>query len=284
MDIRSLQHMNSDQRYQAFRQAFVDYEMQLNQEELDQMLQRRGFVPALSFGAFDQDRLVAFTFNGIGSFGGKKTAYDTGTGTLPEYRGQGLATQIFNHSIPWLKKAGIKLYLLEVLQHNEGAVKLYQKLGFEATREFRYFMQQKAELVLHPSTLSSEYLIADAEIRRLIGNHNFSDFIPSWQNSNDSILRGFRSFRAQAVYHQKKVIAYCIYEPASGDVTSLAVAREHRRKGLGTSLLAAVIRDIPADVVKVINIPADAEEVLSFLSACHFRPTGKQFEMVKILS
>ncbi|MGW8315677.1 MAG: GNAT family N-acetyltransferase [Bacteroidales bacterium] len=77
------------------------------------------------------------------------------------------------------------------------------------------------------------------------------------------------------------MIATCIYEPGSGDITSLAVSRKHRRKGLGTSLLNAVIRDISSDVVKVINIPTDEEGIVSFLSACGMPPTGKQFEMLR---
>ncbi|MGW8315676.1 MAG: GNAT family N-acetyltransferase [Bacteroidales bacterium] len=123
MDIRLLSDTSSGQLFQAFREAFMDYEMQLDHHELDNMLKRRGFDPELSFGAFDRDRLVAFTFNGIGSFKGKKTAYDTGTGTVKEYRGRGLAGKIFQYSIPWLRKAGIRQYLLEVLQHNESAVR-----------------------------------------------------------------------------------------------------------------------------------------------------------------
>jgi ribosomal protein S18 acetylase RimI-like enzyme len=81
----------------------------------------------LSFGAFKNEDLLAFTFNGIGEYHGIKTAYDTGTGTLKEYRGQGLAKCIFQHSLPFLEEAGIRQYLLEVLQHNEGAVALYKK-------------------------------------------------------------------------------------------------------------------------------------------------------------
>ncbi len=99
-------------------QAFADYEFQPNAEELRTMWKRRGFDPELSFAAFEGSTIVAFTLNGIGTFSGIRMAYDTGTGTLPAYRGQGLATKIFNYSIPYLKEANINHYLLEVLQHN----------------------------------------------------------------------------------------------------------------------------------------------------------------------
>ena len=121
MQIKSLSQTDFSTIFKAFKQAFADYELQLNEIQLQTMLKRRGFNPDLSFAAFDNDEIVSFTLNGIGNFNGIPTAYDTGTGTLKEYRGQGLATQIFEHSIPYLKEAGIQQYLLEVLQHNTKA-------------------------------------------------------------------------------------------------------------------------------------------------------------------
>lgn len=139
MEIKSLINTSYDDLFEAFEQAFADYEVQLNKTELRKMMKRRGCDPKLSFAAFDADRIVSFTCNGIGNFNGTLTAYDTGTGTLKDYRGQGLATKVFEESIPDLKAAGIKEYLLEVLQHNTGAVSLYRNIGFEVTREFYYF-------------------------------------------------------------------------------------------------------------------------------------------------
>lgn len=133
MEIRSLADTDFDTLYEAFSQAFADYEVQINGAQLRRMLKRRGFDARLSFAAFDGDRIAAFTLNGIGNYDGLPTAYDTGTGTLEAYRGQGLATRIFEHSIPYLKEAGIGRYLLEVLQHNTKAVSVYRKLGFDVT-------------------------------------------------------------------------------------------------------------------------------------------------------
>lgn len=112
MEIKSLENTGFDTLFEAFNAAFAGYEVQLNKSELQTMLKRRGFNPALSFAAFDGDKIVSFTCNGTGDYNGVKTAYDTGTGTLEAYRGNGLATQIFETSIPYLREAGIKEYLL----------------------------------------------------------------------------------------------------------------------------------------------------------------------------
>lgn len=91
--IKSLENSSFNRLFTAFNAVFQEYGIQLNPQELKIMLHRRGFVPKLSFGAFEADKLVAFILNGIGIFNGKKTAYDTGTGTLKHVRGQGLAKQ-----------------------------------------------------------------------------------------------------------------------------------------------------------------------------------------------
>ena len=140
--IKSLKSISFNILFDAFNKAFKDYEIQFNEQELSSMLKRRGFIPELSFGAFDNGKLISFTFNGIGYYNGIYTAYDTGTGTVTEHRGMGLAAKIFNHSIPFLKEAGVSQYLLEVLQHNTKAVSLYKKLGFKVSREFNYFFQK----------------------------------------------------------------------------------------------------------------------------------------------
>ena len=106
MEIKSLEKTDFNTLFRAFGRAFADYEVQLNAEQLRAMLTRRGFDPALSFAAFDGAQIAAFTLNGIGNFNGVPTAYDTGTGTLKEYRGTGLATEIFRHSMPHLRRAG----------------------------------------------------------------------------------------------------------------------------------------------------------------------------------
>lgn len=80
MKYRSLSNTSFDELFEAFQQAFADYEIQLDKGEHWAMLKRQGFNPELSFAAFDENKIVSFTCNGIGYFDGALTAYDTGTG------------------------------------------------------------------------------------------------------------------------------------------------------------------------------------------------------------
>lgn len=98
MEIRNLEHTDFETIFHGFKKAFADYEIHFEKEEVRSMLKRRGYNPQLSFAAFDNDEIVAFTLNGTGTFNGVLTAYDTGTGTIKQYRGQSIAGKIFTHS------------------------------------------------------------------------------------------------------------------------------------------------------------------------------------------
>ena len=283
MEIKSLDNTSHDKLFQAFEQAFADYELQLNKAELLTMLKRRGFNPTLSFAAFDGDKIVSFTCNGIGDFNGTRMAYDTGTGTLKDYRGQGLATQIFEYSIPHLKEAGIKEYLLEVLQHNTGAVSVYSKLGFEVTREFYYFKTEPERINKEVKTPDFPYTLGVININEYDSIPGFWDFNPSWQNSIESINRAPEDFICLGVFTEGRLVGYGVFDPTSGDVTQIAVDKPYRRKGIGSLLLQKMIEANKYTSIKIVNTDIACDSITGFLKAKNIEPTGKQFEMIKKL-
>lgn len=61
IEIKNLEGISFEQIYTAFKSAFSDYEISVDKTELKSMLKRRGFNPALSFGAFYDDNIVAFS-------------------------------------------------------------------------------------------------------------------------------------------------------------------------------------------------------------------------------
>lgn len=283
MEIKSLGEIDFDTIFDAFSMAFADYELQLDKNQLRAMLQRRGFRPDLSFAAFDKNKIVAFTFNGIGYFNGIATAYDTGTGTLKEYRGKGLATKIFEHSIPYFRKEGIKQYLLEVLQYNTKAISVYRKLGFNTIREFYYFRQKNENINFDLPTHNIEYPVRQINIENFELPDTFGDFHPSWQNSLESIQRDINSFVCLGAFSDDKLIGYCVFEPNSGDITLIAVDKENRRKGIASLLLKEVAQLNKSDSIKVINTDISCSSITNFLKAKNIEITGTQFEMIKEL-
>lgn len=284
IEIKSLANISFDILFTAFEQAFAEYEVQQDKVQLQRMLKRRGFNSDLSFAAFENGRIVSFTFNGIGNYYGVLTAYDTGTGTLKEYRGKGLATRIFEYSIPYLKEAGIQQYLLEVLQHNTKAVSVYRNIGFEVIREFNYFVEDKDKecTCLQVHNHVSPYIIKEINIADYPVS-DFWDFCPSWQNSFEAISRAPEVFVTLGIFAEDILLGYCIFEPQSGDITQIAVDKGYRRKGIGTLLFEEATKLINSSQMKIINTELSCDAITRFLETKKFAVKGKQFEMIKML-
>ena len=285
MDIRNLENIDFDTLFEGFSNAFSDYEIHFDKDEVQSMLIRRGYVPNLSFAAFEGGKIVAFTLNGIGMFNGIRTAYDTGTGTVKDYRGCGLAGEIFRYSLPFLRQAGISQYLLEVLQNNHKAITVYRRMKFDTTREFDCFKQSIAGIDNHHNIRQCANLrieLIDTAIVRQA--QSFCDFYPSWQNSIESIERGASELTRIGAFNVGELVGFCVFDRNSGDLTQIAVRKECRRKGVASRLLCEVIRQMCTDFVKVINIPSDNLSLPAFLKSNNIPLMNKQFEMLMDLT
>ncbi|WP_029904988.1 GNAT family N-acetyltransferase [Prevotella sp. 10(H)] len=280
MQIKLLSNISFDTIFEGFSMAFAEYEMQRDKAQLQTMLKRRGFNPDLSFAAFHGEKIVAFTLNGTGNYNGISTAYDTGTGTLKEYREQGLATRIFEYSIPYLREAGLKQYLLEVLQHNTKAVSVYRNLGFEITREF-YYSSQNNEEINNGKDFDPSYTVNPINIEMLKSFTAFWDFVPSWQNSFDSIQRTADDFIFLGVIIDDRIAGYCAFEPVSGDITQIAVDKKYRRKGVASLLLNEMIKLNKNSALKIVNSDILCDSITGFIKAKNIEVKGKQFEMIR---
>ena len=281
IEIRCLDGVGFDALFSGFESAFSDYAIRFNKDEVWSMLIRRGYEPRLSFAAFDGDKIVAFTLNGIGQFNGIPTAYDTGTATVKDYRGQGLARRIFDYSLPFLKDAGIRQYLLEVLQDNRQAIIIYRSIGFETTREFDCFRQNLSEI----RNLVDARPDAGCRIAAIgadaVGNAlRFCDFSASWQNSVESIDRGRSQLTCLGAFLADRLAGYCVFDRATGDLTQIAVDTGLRCRGIGTRLLQSAVSMMKTDFIKVLNIPATDIMLHRFLSGKNIPLLNKQFEMI----
>lgn len=247
------------------------------------MLERRGFSASHSFGAFDSNKLVSFTFNGIGIHLGKSTAYDTGTGTIKEYRGQKLAGKIFEVSIPHLKEEGIEQYLLEVLQHNTPAFNIYKDQGFKISREFNYYFTDYQQLALNQNQISHDYQLQEIAFDQIEKCSSFWDFQPSWQNSLEAINRRHNDFYFVGCFHQTILVGYGILDPKSGDITQIAVDKDKRRQGIATQLFNHLIEKNRYSSVKILNTEKGYQPMEEFIKSFEIPLAGLQYEMIKHL-
>jgi len=260
--------------YACFLEAFSDYavDMRLTEQQFAKRLTRDGVQLEISVGAFDDERMIGFYMNGLGEWQGKLTAYDSGTGIVPEYRGRRVAQELFAFLVSRLKERGVSQYLLEVLTSNERAVALYRKLGFVEVRRFAVLRSEQA---LEP--------LEGVELRRIEKPdwklfQSFWDGYPSWQNSIEAVERIPNEILIMGAYVDGVCVGYgAVFRPA-GNLMQLAVARSHRRKGIGSRLLRALSAD---ETLKVNNIDEELKGTLAFFEANGFKVVMEQFEMSK---
>ncbi len=277
----SLGNVGFDGVAEAFLAAFEDYGLQLDRDKLRAMLTRRGADLNLSAGAFDGNgRLVSFIVNGIGLYGGVKTAYDTGTGTIKSCRGLGLTDRIFSSWIDVLREAGVRQYLLEVLTDNAPAVKIYTRQGFEITRGFNCY--SSSGLCAAPHAVEG-LKIVETSAGQIAELQRFNDFEPSWQNSVESLARAAGNVDCLVALIDGEPVGFGVTESRYGDIAQIAVAPEFRRRGIGTALLHELMGLNKASEARVVNVDASCSSLNAFLVARGFNLTCTQHEMLKKL-
>jgi len=189
----------------------------------------------LSFGVFDQEKLVAFIINGIDTVDGTSIAFNTGTGVIEAYRGKQLVDKMYEFANPFLKKHGIQKCQLEVIQKNGRAIRVYERIGFKIQRGLNCF---KGEI------------IADAENIK-IQKVNFQDFIKepnphhhfySWDNVNPAILNLQDNYETYIVNNAQGPIGHFVINP-TGYVAQLE-AKDGQFTGLmnGIAQISKAIR------------------------------------------
>ncbi|HOX32123.1 MAG TPA: GNAT family N-acetyltransferase [Spirochaetales bacterium] len=282
MDIRSLEGEPPQRIYEAFMEAFADYQVPVawSREDFEANKARRGFEASISVGAYEDGRLVGFSLNGRGSWGGAPTAYDLGTGVAPAARGSGLAGRLAEAAKELLPRAGIRRYLLEVLRDNAPAIRTYERAGFRVTRLFECpggtFIPPGGAAAtpgLSIEELSSFPAAEAAAIR---------DWEPSWQNSDEAIARMPGPLVLLGAREGARLAGFLVAQP-SGTIWQLAVAREARRRGLGSALLAALAAR-SGGALRYVNVQADDAASLGLLARCGAAQGPGQYEMLLELS
>ena len=269
--------------YNSFVTAFSDYfvAMTFSPDSFRGMNVMRGVDSSASLGAFEDGGLIGFTLNGVGQWNGRLTAYDAGTAVFKDFRGRGISKEMFRRLLPLLKGRGIERYLLEVITANEGAFKLYRGLGFNVTRRFVCMKYKPGAL---RASVGTDARIMDVPARDWpslrADMEKDSAFLPSWQNSWDSVLRLPGNFTVKAVYCGDQLAGYGIVARASGSIPQLWVKSVYRRAGFGSVLLRALSASAQTGgALSWVNVDEKAAGTIGFLEASGFERGLSQYEM-----
>ncbi len=272
------------ERYAVFTEAFSDYVIPFALTEL----QFRNHINLTAVdlhrtvGFIDAGRMIGFSLNGFGDWNGLSTVYDAGTGVLPSSRRQGISERMFEMMLPEFRKAGIEQFLLEVITTNINAIKLYEKLGFTATRRL-------ALLQCDGRIKESPHPLPNIEIRELQEVDwglaaAFKDGEPSWQNSVQAIKRTSRMKRFFGAFQKGEFVGFVVFSSKFGRVAQIAVSRDYRCRGIGTALVRTLQNETANGYsLQIINIDTALSSSMEFFINRGFYERLNQYEMMKMI-
>jgi len=280
VEYRFLRETDVPQIYSTFTKSFADYQIQASpsQEVVRRLMVRRGVGYDLSVGAFDGDDMVAVMATGYGEWQGSPAAYDIFTGVTPDYRRRGIAGAMIEFVRPTLVERGAECFLLEVLQTNEPAIKVYRRLGMTISREFACFKLERDALVT--TRANRDVAIVEFDDPDWSAWHEFWSWQPSWQNSSASVERSLDGHVCFGALSGKECVGYAIAEPATHELCQLAVAPRYRRRGIGTQLLAAASNAMDNGSLRIINIDGGSAADLAFYESRGSQDFVRQYEMI----
>ncbi len=278
---RTMAETTDGEIYDAFFEAFSDYlvQMDMHPGRFKAMNLRRGYDPHISMGAFHGDRLVGFILNGLRQWEGRPTAYDAGTGVVPEFRKMGITTRLFNDLLNVLRAKGVEVYLLEVIKENDPARELYLKQGFQISRGFSCHLAQREAIrtdgECHARLEETSMTNLDWDALRQMW-----DFAPSWQNSIDSVMAAPDTFAVVTAHVDDDLAGYGIIEIGSGDIPQIVVAPDHRGNDIGRCMMARLATLTTSDMFAMFNVEEGSGATGEFAEALGLGHYTAQYEMM----
>ncbi len=262
--------------HQAFCHAFSNYKVEFNltEEEFDIRLhQKLNIDYQLSAGTFDGDEMIGFILHSSNTYEGIPTAFNGGTGVIPGFRNQRTGEELYEFLLPKIAERSIARILLEVIDTNDQAIRLYEKIGFHFRRKFLCYKLEDPVFFSTIKDTTTEGSIQDID-------EDFADFEPSFVDSKNQLLQGKET--VLLAKQENEVVGYVVFQPIFGRISQIAIARKHRKKGLGKTLMKGVLNRTNKKLT-VINVPENEYGFQQFLSTCGFENQINQFEMELII-
>jgi len=214
MHINNLGTVKIDDLVNCFNESFADYFVKMP-TTID-FWEKRWLAArvdySFSYGMFDENKMVGFIVNGIDFHENKFTAFNSGTGVLPKYRGRKIVKQLYDFAIPELLKRGVETCSLEVIKENEKAIKAYRSVGFEITKILKCYSG-----TLKNST-NNELTLVNKALENVDWKHLPNQMLNSWDNQKNAITIREKEYNYYEVFEQTKRIGYFIINPNSGNL------------------------------------------------------------------
>lgn len=289
LEIRALRESELALIHGLVLDAFAIYPvpMQPSLEQLTSMLVRRGVDWPSSFGAFHEDQLIGVIITAIDEWPALHTgAYAILTAVRSGWQGKGVLTALFEWLNLALDRRQVTQMQLEVLIDNPRGRRAYERLGFDTERHLfcfelpRLSRPQRFREQLGFEVFEGEAAIAAQNERGEIWT-SFWSLMPAWTGSTWTVQRTASRLVFEARW-EGEVCGYAVLDPKSAELMQIAVAPDHRQKGVATELIRACQQHIRGPGLRVLNVDdaADRGVTIACLRRLGANMTAVQLELV----
>jgi len=274
MNFRTLEQISIEQLTELFNASFAEYFVKVNltPEILTEKIVSEDIDLKFSMGIFEGNKPVGFMLHAIREIDEKKMAYNAGTGVIKEFRGQNATVKMYGQLIPILKERGVSEVVLEVIAQNTAAIRSYEKAGFQIVSDLACFKGIVKEPVLNSDLEAKE--LQKLEEKNI---QPFFDWQPTWQHANATISK-MENLKTFGAFIEDELVGFLIGQPSRARVYQFAVARKHRRKGIGTALFHAFANMMKGEI-SIINIDDPGGNSQLFLQQIGLKPFLSQYKM-----
>jgi ribosomal protein S18 acetylase RimI-like enzyme len=196
-----------------------------------------------------------------------------GMAVAADARGLGLGRRVMRDAIDQARARGDRALVLEVIEQNTPAVKLYKSLGFRVARRL---VGYRWEPVPFDGPTGELREIDPLELARAAGREGEPEL--PWMLEAETLSAATAPARAFAL--EDRAFALVLNPDAETlTVSALVVPRAHRRQGWGTRMLRALAAAFPGKPMQAVAIIPDDLAPEFFARAGWERQGISQFEM-----
>ncbi len=269
MIVKNLSNISFDKLLDCFLLAFENYyvKMPTDKNYYQERWKAAKVDFNLSYGMFDDEKLVGFIIHAIDNRNGILTAFNTGTGVIPKYRGQRVVKLIYDYALKDLKQNGIEKSTLEVITKNEIAIRAYKSIGFKICKTYKCF---NGVIKIEKT---DQFELEKMELKNIIWETLPDQKFYSWDNQKETVSRGNYCF--YKVLNNKEPESFFIINKDKNYLAQFGVLLS---KSKGWNRLFSAIKEV-SHTVKINNVDNRLKEKINYLSAIGLDNPIDQYEM-----
>ncbi|MFT4736413.1 MAG: ribosomal protein S18 acetylase RimI-like enzyme [Cyclobacteriaceae bacterium] len=283
MDVKPFSPPDLATLHTAFNLAFSTYSVPF-QPSLDtfrsRVFQKLNIESNLSLLAFQEETCIAFLLHAIGPYESVKTIYNGGTGVVPNQRGAKLTERLYNSLLPALQASHAKRIVLEVIDTNKPAQKVYGHLGFLYKQTFNCYKLMANDTIKGAAPLNINYR---RQMKWTPKYESFAEISPSFIDSSAHLTHNLINEYIIEALLEDTCIGYLVFQPHLARLSQLAVSPAQRHHGVARGLFQQMKMLTPNKDITCINVPDTYAPFNEMLVRLGFVKQITQYELELVL-